>query len=133
MAQKAKQKTNTALRQWARGVSFTIAMGRRQVFTLVCLHLSAERPMSMGLLGGRHRHMSNLITSAHCLDERGLLIPHVWRSEQIRREAATHKYGDLWQLTRAGELVIELLKEAGIYAEVQGELEASDRLRLRMA
>lgn len=133
MAQKAKQKTNTALRQWARGISFTIAMGRRQVFTLISLHLSADRQHGKMLIGDRHRHMRSFVVSANCLVDRGLVDPRVWHNEILRREAFKHKTGELWKLTRAGELVIGLLQEAGIYDEVRAELENADRLQLRLA
>lgn len=134
MASAKKQKTNTALRQWARGISFTIAMGRRQVFTLVSLHLSAEREHGkMMMVGDRHRFMCSFVTSANCLVDRGLVDPHIWKKETLRREANKHKMGELWQLTRAGELVIGLLQEAGIYDEVRAELENTDRLHLRLA
>lgn len=131
-----KAKINSELRQWARGISFTIAMGRRQVFTLVSLYLSAERTRSFVtpmFVGEQHRHMRSFVTSTHCLVDRGLVNPHIWKSDKLRKKSNEHKIGELWQLTHAGELVIELLKEAGIYDEVRSELEAADKPRLRMA
>lgn len=129
-----KSKTNTALRQWARGISFTIAMGRRQVFTLISLHLSAEHKHGTLLVGDRHRIMSHFIISTHCLVDRGLVIAHVWNDEKLQGQgAADRTYKELWSLTRAGELVIELLKEAGIYEEVKAELEAANQLKVRIA
>lgn len=126
-------KTNEALRQWARGISFTIAMGRRQVYTLISLHLSAGRDWpsvsTWSIVGDRHRQMRHFITSAHCLIDRGLLVAHVWGTKTMKGKK---KVGDHWQVTRAGELVIELLKEAGIYEEVRAELEAADQPRLRV-
>lgn len=131
-----KAKTNEALRQWARGVSFTIAMGRRQVYTLISLHISAERKYGIGvnsLIGDYHRHMRSFVTTTNCLVDRGLVNPHVWHNEKLRRERdGTHSVRELWQLTRAGELVIDLLKEAGIYDEARAELEAADRPKLRV-
>lgn len=128
-----KAKVNGALRQWARGISFTIAMGRRQVYTLIQLHLSAERKYGSMMVGDRHRDTRHFVTSMHCLQDRGLVIAHVWKSEKLRLRAGLHTYSDLYQLTRAGELVIELLKEAGIYEEARAELEAADKLTLRIA
>lgn len=133
-----KSKTNLELRQWARGVSFTIAMGRRQVFTLVSLHLSADRVRGFRpVIGNYHRAMRNFVGSTNCLVDRGLVIPHVWRDEQLRKRAqqldAKVAIGELWQLTTAGELVIGLLKEAGIYEEVRAELEAADAAQMRIA
>lgn len=129
-----KPTTNAALRQWARGISFTIAMGRCQVFTLVSLHLSADRNHgTQTLVGSMHRHMRSFVVSAGCLVDRGLVIAHVWQDERVRRDAGRRKTGELWQLSRAGELVVELLKEAGIYDEVRAELEAADKPRMRLA
>lgn len=127
-----KPKTNDALRQWARGVSFTIAMGRRQVYQLVQLHISADRQqITQGMIGHYHRHTRNFITSMNCLLDRGLIVVPVWNPK--KRESLGPLVKDHWHLTRAGELVIELLKEAGIYEEVKAELEASDTQRLRIA
>jgi len=130
-----KPKVNTELRQWARGVSFTIAMGRRQVYTLISLHLSANREwnfVSPGLVGSRHRQMCSFVTSGHCLVDRGLVLAHVWSNKQLTKTGSSRIVSDLWQLTRAGELVIELLKESGIYEEVRTDLEAADKPMLRM-
>lgn len=133
-----KTKTNEALRQWARGISFTIAMGRRQVFTLISLHISAERKwatgITHGLVGNQHRHMNSFVVSTNCLVDRGLVNAHIWHSEKLRLESHTgcHPVRKFWQLTRAGELVIELLKEAGIYDKVRAELETADRPKLRV-
>lgn len=128
-----KTRTNDALRHWARGISFTIAMGRRQVYTLVSLHLSAERVWGAGFVGDRHRFMCSFVVSGNCLVDRGLVVAHIWNSEKRRKLRGSHQIREFWQLTRAGELVIELLKEAGIYDEVRAELEAADKLRLKLA
>lgn len=127
-----KAKVNTELRQWARGISFTIAMGRRQVYTLIQIYLSADRQYGTMMVGDRHRLVRHFITSAHCLIDRGLLIAPIWQDGKLRGKAGEHTYGELWRLTRAGELVIGLLKEAGIYDEVVTELEAADQPRLRV-
>jgi hypothetical protein len=126
-----KSNINTALRQWARGISFTIAMGRRQVFTLVAFHLSQDQKR---LIGDRHRHMRSFVLSTECLVDRGLVKAHVWgkNGDALRQGYERYDYRELWQLTRAGELVVELLKEAGIYDEVRAELEQSDKLKLRI-
>lgn len=131
-----KPKVNSELRQWARGVSFTIAMGRRQVYTLVSTHLSADRTYLLstgrteGFLGDRHPQMRHFVTSMHCLIDRGLVEAPIWNGGVKKGEPRLAKY---WHLTRAGELVVELLKEAGIYAEVVAELEAAEKPKLRIA
>jgi hypothetical protein len=134
---KKKPQTNDALRQWARGISFTIAMGRRQVYTLIALHLSQDKPSEGMMFGDRHRHLAHFVTSMHCLVDRGLVVAHVWHDETLRRKShargAGVTYGQLYRVTRAGELIVELLREAGIYEEVRAELEAADRPRVRIA
>lgn len=136
-ARQPKPQINTALRQWARGIQFNVAMGRRQVFCLVHAHLSQE--MIGEGVGEDHRHLRNWVTSAHCLQDRGLLNCHVWKNDQLRRRSTSDnpqitrpKYKELWEVTRAGELVVGLLKEAGIYDEVKAELEESDRQQVAL-
>lgn len=133
---KSKPKVNESLRQWARGVSFTIAMGRRQVYTLISTDLSKDRTYGLAtgrsdsFLGDRHPQMRHFITSMHCLVDRGLVAAPIWNGGVKKGEPRLAKY---WHLTRAGELVVELLKEAGIYAEVVAELERAERPKLRIA
>lgn len=137
MTKPRKLKVNTELRQWARGISFTIAMGRRQVYTLISIHMSAQREWDLGghaIIGERHRHMRSFVQNGHCLVDRGLIVAHVWGRNKIqRKQDKKYLVRDLWQLTAAGELVIGLLKEAGIYDEVRAELEYADQERLRLA
>lgn len=139
MPRQTKPKTNDAFRQWTRGVSLHLAMGRRQVHTLVALQLSQNIPGNGYMLGGYHKDTRHFVTSTNVLVDRGLVVAHVWQSEEkrLRLQAdaiiGKNKFKDFYELTRAGELVIELLKEAGIYEEVKADLEKADKLKMRIA
>lgn len=68
------------------------------------------------------RAFSNTVTGSQGLQERGLII---WNNPSviILRSDGKYKYipdippNKIWQITKAGDLVIALLKEAGIYEE----------------
>lgn len=118
MATKKPEQVNSALRQWTRGISFTLAMGKTQVTTLVAVHLSRE---SSDLIGGsRHRGLRCFITGVRGLQERGLVIhyPLTNASDRSRRT----KYSQYFAVTPAGQLVVELLSLTGVYQELAAEL-----------
>jgi hypothetical protein len=54
-------RTNEAFREWTRGVSFTLSMGKTQVATLVAIHASQEL---VGHIGARHKHVCALLKCA---------------------------------------------------------------------
>lgn len=131
----AKEKINGALRSWTRGVSFTLAMGKTQVATLVSAHLS--QGMQYPPVGQSHKLVRQFITAMHGLEERGLIVPHIWRQPGAAnpvRFSQGKTFGQCWQVTEAGELVVSLLKLSGIYDELRAELEACDKQqRVRIA
>jgi hypothetical protein len=125
---------DAALRGWTRGVSFTLAMGKTQVATLVAAHLSQGQST---LIGSRHKLVNAFVGAMRGLADRGLVNPHAWHihhstlSPEEKREkvrALNDKpYQRLFEITPAGLLVVELLKLTGIYDELRVELEESDR------
>ena len=124
---------NGELRAWTRGVSFTLAMGKRQVVNLICLHLNADVPRR-ATVGDWHRDIRHFVTAAHCLEERGLVRCHVWHDERLRKSAKdSDPTRTMYEVTEAGEHVIALLKLSGIYDEVAAELVAADKRKLRLA
>lgn len=132
--QPAPTAINPALRQWTRGVSFTLAMGKTQVAVLVSAHLSQGRKYPP--VGHSHKLVRQFITAMEGLEARGLITPHIWianRSENRRTRDAlmSDTFGKQWQVSEAGEHVIALLKMSGIYDEVRAELEAADATERR--
>lgn len=131
---KQKQAISPALRSWTRGVSFTLAMGKTQVATLVSVHLSQGGTYPP--IGHAHKLVRQFITAMHGLEERGLVVAHIWRQPQGNavRFSQGRTFGQCWQVTEAGEHVVALLKLTGIYDELRVELEAADvRDRVRLA
>jgi hypothetical protein len=131
---------NDLLRDHVTSAAFVLSLGKTHVFALVRLdlELTAEVKLDYSTLrtvkGGINRCD---ISALQGLERRGLII-HVW-------EANKHKYGKPstnfyakpgdrvydyetvprsahWNITRAGRLVIDLLREAGLYAEYAGPL-----------
>lgn len=112
---------NQALREWTRGTSFTLAMGRTQVATLVALHASQNRAH---LVGRDHRLLRLFVQAARALGERGLVRHHPWQDQQeFQRRVLVGRFRLFFEVTRAGELVVQLLREAGIYQELLAEFE----------
>lgn len=136
-----KPPINSALRQWTRGTSFCLTMGKTQVATLVSAHLSQGQGYPP--VGHNHKLVRQFILAMHALEERGLMACHLWqaqeRGDKKRRDALANAptFGQKWQVTEAGEHVVALLKASGIYDEIAAELRAADaastRGRVRLA
>lgn len=103
-------------------MSFTLAMGKTQVATLIAVAASAERRDLIGR--STHPFYRCFITAVRGLEERGLVQHFAWTStaEHARRT----KYKEFFAVTEAGEHVVALLKLTGIYAEIEAELLASE-------
>lgn len=62
----------------------------------------------------------NFIASSHALVKRGLiqpLPPFLLKKEQKKRKENLYEYRSGYRLTPAGKLVVELLKQTGLFAE----------------
>src|SRR5258706_8069452 len=119
-----------AFREWTRGTSFVLAMGRTQVATLVALEASANRALtgSKGgwfLIGHGHRLLKNFVTAVRGLQDRGL----------VKFGGLTDFRGrstkDQFAVTEAGEHVLALLQISGVYQELLADFEASDKSQIR--
>lgn len=116
---------NETFRQWTRGVSFTLTMGKTQVATLVALHYSQRLPNH---IGERHKLLRNFVGAAKGLEERGLLVYHPWHSvEEHAKRRAKGEYRLYYEVTVAGEHVCALLQAAGVYQELVAEFLKLDR------
>lgn len=117
---KEKVEINSALRMWTRGTSFTLAMGKTQVTTLIALHVSAS-----DYIGWCHPMLNHYVTSYRGLQQRGLIVdnPNIKKYKDMTPEEFDNvKFGQRILITEAGKLVIELFKITGIYDEIKKEL-----------
>lgn len=132
--------TNELLRDHVTSTAFSLNLGKTHVAALVRLdlELAAEVQIHSHHIGpnayGRlHR---NDVTGRSGLVSRGLVV-HVFEQNAhkyvvkegdesiFRIGAIDHErmpVGDCWNITRAGRLVCDLLKECGIYQEYAGPL-----------
>jgi hypothetical protein len=127
---------NEALREHVTSAAFVLSLGKTHVAELVRidLELAAEVRLNYTEIGKLHRCD---MQARKGLEVRGLII-HTW--EQNKRKygkPSTNAFaqpGDrtydydvippsaMWNITRAGLLVCDLLKEAGLYQEYAGSL-----------
>lgn len=114
--------TNEALRSHVTSIGFALTLSKNMIDTLVALdHFKGDFGafVAWEYAGGktRQKQFSHYVTTFRSLESRGLV-------------RAVHKYKDGYrdieksrhQLTRAGKLVISLLKEAGLYQDRLTEL-----------
>lgn len=113
---------NTALRAWTRGTSFTLAMGKTQVATLIAVAVSAEQRDLIGR--SAHPFFRCFVTAVNGLIDRGLVQHFPWKTAQ--EHSRRTKYREFYAVTEAGEHVVALLKITGIFAEIEAELLAAD-------
>jgi hypothetical protein len=121
---------NEELRAHVTSVGFALTLGKTHIASLVQLdRMLAENRH----LWARGRDM--FIPGVLGLERRGLVVHTMPPPPEARRR----KNGTLrevsvrriWRITRAGRLVLGLLKEAGLYDEYAGRLHADYRVRLR--
>lgn len=110
-------KVNQEFRNWTRGLSFALTMGRGQVATLVAVAESNERGVSMW--ASAHPRLRMFVISVHGLIERGLV-----NHNHSRRGPRYNEEGMAFTLTEAGEHVVSLLKISGVYRDLAAEFEA---------
>jgi len=122
-----------ALRAWTRGTSFTLAMGKTQVAVLISLHHAQDWqarkiPMDRSFYAGwRHPLMKNFVTAGNGLIQRGLVAHHGDVPDKERGPLTRH----IWEVTPAGQCVVDLLKMSGVYQEVLADLLEADEREAR--
>lgn len=105
---------NEALRAHVTRVGFDLTLGRTHIASLVYLNESIERGgyiKTTGMAGALARSFSFFASGIRGCEDRGLTIHHY---NPDRRDEGL---GAHYTITRAGQLVIELLRESGLYAE----------------
>ena len=114
---------NQQFRQWTRGTSFVLAMGKTQVAALVSAHVSKDRKHYLGF---GHKLLKNWVVAVNGLVDRGLLV-----FTDFGREHNKKTTGEIFRVTEAGEHVVALLQVSGIYQELVDEFNACDK-RVRL-
>lgn len=110
--------TNDMLRAHVTGAAFHLTLGKTHIAALVHLEevLDHEKANGAGTRSAlpRNPHLGNFTTGAAGLISRGL-ITHTMPQPRVRLD--NKPFGEFWQITRAGRLALDLLREAGIWNE----------------
>lgn len=110
--------TNDLLRSHVTGAAFHLTLGKTHIAALV--HL--EERLASDLNAWEHikrprsttPHLGNFTSGASGLIARGL-VTHTYPASNAHW--ADEPFSTFWQITPAGRLVLELLREAGIWDE----------------
>lgn len=102
---------NEALRSHVTRVGFDLSLGKTHVAGLVMLDLVIR---ARGHVDTRHPMLRHWVTAMHGLQDRGLVEHHFATDRRGLAKSGMHHH---YTITKAGRLVIGLLKEAGIYQE----------------
>jgi hypothetical protein len=129
---------NPALRAHVTRVGFDLQLAKSHIAALVYLNEIGRRRWDFAAVNsprvrssGYGRAFSMFGIGVFGLEARGLVTHDsaVSHTEHITWDAdgTQHLYSKAWAITRAGRLVIDLLKEAGLYDEFAAELTYTDR------
>lgn len=117
-------KVNEALRGHVTRVGFNLTLTVGQISALIALDEAIRRklrgvPDAQTNTPWSYAINSNWVTGMHGLERRGLVNHHY--DERYSYKGKLHHLdhiGRHYKITKAGKLVIEILKEAGIYEEI---------------
>ena len=112
--------TNEALREHTTSIGFNLTLSKSMINLLVLLHHhkgDANAIHDAGYI--YHPVLRTWTASVRSLKERGLI------THKMVKDAKGYNVNALFRPTRAGSLVVSLLKEAGIYQERLEELQRS--------
>lgn len=120
---------NQALRDHVTQTAFVLTLGRTHIAVLVRLDLELMYERHIHAPWGPATSIGRLLRKDamawHGLEDRGLIV-HVWPQNEHRHYHENGRRKDpkadippseAWNITRAGRLVLDLLKECGIYQE----------------
>lgn len=118
---------NLLLREHLTRVGFDLSLGKTQIAALVALDIALDRgtPLPTGRQHFGRNILSSWATAVHGLIDRGLVLHHWTKDPKTGHamEGLRHHY----TITRAGDLVLELLEEAGLYEEYVATVDALER------
>lgn len=112
--------TNDLLRSHVTGAAFHLTLGKTHIAALVHLEevLAFEETCGLAVSrrgGPRHVHLGNFVTGASGLVARGLVHHDDPYGPGVRHD--DKPFAEFWQITTAGRLVLQLLREAGVWQE----------------
>lgn len=111
-------KINEQLRQHVTRVGFDLSLGRTHIAALVMLKARLRENEwidDRDVTRPFQRTFAMFVGGARGLQDRGL----VWHRSPVNDKTPINK---IWGITKAGDLVCELLKESGIWAEYEAAL-----------
>lgn len=110
---------NEALRSHVTRVGFDLTLGKTHIAALVYLNESIKqrRQFDTRPRFGAPRAFGFFASGARGLGERGLVVHH------FKPDVRNKGLGPHYTITKAGKLVVDLLKEAGIYQEYADSLQ----------
>lgn len=111
----ARPVVNEALRGHVTRVGFDLTLGRTHVAALVALKESIEA--GHWLNTGTQSVFSHFVSGMHGCERRGLIRHHYRQPEWKNGVRSDLPPGEHYTITTAGELVVGLLREAGVYDE----------------
>jgi len=133
----ADKRINHALRQHVTSASFALVLGSTHIAALVRIDTELRRNKSLmeeirdkdpdkwheARSGPHGRAFSHNATGMSGVIRRGLVI-HLHQSHpgEPFDEWGNRKPDEIWEITDAGQLVIGLLKESGLWAEYGGQV-----------
>jgi len=110
--------TNDMLRSHVTGIAFNLTLGKTHIAALVHLEEVLAHELTHGVASRsqlpRNPNLGNFTTGASGLIARGLVTHQM---PPARVYIGDKPFSDFWQITVAGRLVLDLLREAGIYQE----------------
>lgn len=116
---------NEQLRSHVTRIGFQLSLGKTHIAALVLIDAETRQRCRIRMNGGPWNWFA---TGAHGLIDRGMVIHHpplpIERQTRAMRERRG-KWGHLggyYEITKAGRLTINLLKEAGIWQEYENAL-----------
>lgn len=107
--------TNDMLRAHVTGAAFHLTLGKTHIAALVHLEqvIAAEALTGEVSSWPRPAGLGNFVSGASGLIARGLVTHTV----PLKADVSRVPFGEFWQITRAGRLVLDLLRESGIWQE----------------
>jgi len=110
---------NELLREHVLRTGFNLTLAKTQIAALVELHAAISRETwfrNSEISPTWRAFHASWVSGVSGLERRGL-VKHVYHQNEpeYRGRPGEMPVSKAWEFTRAGELVIELLKEAGIY------------------
>lgn len=127
---------NEAFRDHVTSTAFVLHLGKTQIAAIVRLDLELAAEISLDYRAVRQSPVASLhrcdVTAIKGLEARGL-VEYVWPLHEHKYkgpdgirinspEYLNHPRSEVHRLTRAGELVCQLLRECGLYQDYAGPL-----------